>query len=94
MNEIMKRITANRLKDFSGLSIKGELPVSEEIINDVIQLIMGKKHQTLPDKQSSTSAAKEYQTDISELIEMLDVKDVKIGFKEKKAVVKLDIRKY
>ena len=94
MNKIMERITGNRLKDFSGLSIEGELPVSEEMINEVLQLFMGKMEKSTPDQEASASSTKENQTDFSEILNMLDVKDVKIGFKEKKAVLKFDIRKY
>ncbi len=94
MNKIIERITSNRLKDFSGLSIEGELPVSEEMINDVLQLFMGKFEKPSSVDQASDSSAKREHTDVSEIINMLDVKDVKIGLKEKKAVLKLDIRKY
>lgn len=94
MNKIIERITGNRLKDFSGLSIEGELPVSEEMINNVIQLCMGEIEKSSPDQEVSVSSTNENQTTISKIISMLDVKDVKIGLKEKKAVLKLDIRKY
>ncbi|HKI89207.1 MAG TPA: hypothetical protein VKA38_09275 [Draconibacterium sp.] len=94
MNKIMERITANRLKDFSGLSIEGELPVSEEMINEVLRLFMGKMEKSSLDQEASVSSANENQTDFSGIINMLDVKDVKIGLKEKKAVLKLNIRKY
>jgi len=55
MNKIMERITSNRLKDFSGLSIEGELPVSEEMINEVLQLFMGKMEKSAPDQEASAS---------------------------------------
>lgn len=94
MNKIIKRITTNRLKDFSGLSIEGELPVSEALVNDAIQLFMGKKINSSSDNNASNSSTEEIQMDISEMISMLDVKDLKVELKEKKAVLKLDMRKY
>jgi len=94
MNKIMERITGNRLKDFSGLSIEGELPVSEEMINEVLQLFMGKMGNSSPENEPSASSTEKEHLDFSEIINMLDVKDVKIGLKEKKAVLKLDLRKY
>lgn len=94
MNDIAKRLTDNRLKDFSGLSIEGELPVSEALINDVLQLFMGNKDNSSQVNQTPDSSAKESQTDFSEIMNMLDVKEVKIGLKEKKAVLKIEVRKY
>lgn len=94
MNKIIKRITDNRLKDFSGLSIEGEIPVSEEMINDVLQLFIGNEKNNLPEKPSETSSENTDKIDFSEIIKMLDVKDVKISLKEKKAVLKVEMRKY
>ena len=35
MNAILHRITESNLSDFKGLAVEGEIPVSEEILNDI-----------------------------------------------------------
>jgi hypothetical protein len=95
MNPIIQRITENRLNDFKGLSIEGEIPVSEEMVNEVLQLFLHqKKKPKKTDESSSSSASSEDSADFSQIFDSLDENDVKIEFKEKKAVLKVTVRKY
>lgn len=94
MNPIIRRITKNRLNDFKGLAIEGEIPVSEEMLNELIQLLMGKTEKSSPDNQASNSSMEKEHLDFSEIINMLDEKEVKIGLKDKKAILKIAARKY
>ena len=98
MNPIIRRITENRLNDFKGLSIEGEIPISEEMVNDVLQLFLHQKKapkKTGKTEQSSSSASSDNDSpDFSQIFDSLDENDVKIEFKEKKAVLKVTVRKY
>ena len=95
MNPIIRRITENRLNDFKGLSIEGEIPVSEEMLNEVLQLFLHqKKKPKKTDESSSTSGSSENSADFSQIFDSLDENDVKIELKEKQAVLKIAVRKY
>jgi len=96
MNPIIRRITENRLSDFKGLSIEGEIPVSEEILNEMLQLFLHqKKKPQKTGEPASPSSSGEDSPDISQIIiESLDENDVKIELKEKQAVLKVTVRKY
>ena len=98
MNPIIQRITENRLSDFKGLSIEGEIPISEEMVNDVLQLFLHQKKapkKTEKTEQSSSSASSDNDSpDIGQILESLDENDVKIELKEKQAVLKIAVRKY
>lgn len=95
MNPIIRRITENRLSDFKGLSIEGEIPVSEEMLNEVLELFLHqKKKPKKTDESSSSSSSGEDSVDISQIFESLDENEVKIELKEKQAVLKVTARKY
>jgi len=98
MNPIIRRITENRLSDFKGLSIEGEIPVSEEMVNDVLQLFLRQKKAPKKSKKTEQSASSSSSgndsPDIGQIFESLDENEVKIEFKEKKAVLKVTARKY
>ena len=98
MNPIIRRITENRLNDFKGLSIEGEIPISEEMVNDVLQLFLHQKkapEKTEKTEQSSSSSSSGNDSpDFSQIFDSLDENNVKIEFKEKKAVLKVTVRKY
>jgi len=95
MNPIIRRITENRLNDFKGLSIEGEIPVSEEMLNELLQLfLLQKKKPKKTGESSSSSASSENSVDFSQIFDSLDENDVKIELKEKQAVLKVTARKY
>jgi len=95
MNPIIRRITENRLNDFKGLSIEGEIPISEEMLNEVLQLFLHqKKKPQKTGKPASPSSSGEDSPDISQILDSLDENDVKIELKEKQAVLKVTARKY
>jgi len=95
MNPIIRRITENRLNDFKGLSIEGEIPVSEEMLNELLQLfLLQKKKPKKTGEPSSSSASSENSVDFSQIFDSLDENDVKIELKEKQAVLKVTARKY
>lgn len=98
MNPIIRRITENRLNDFKGLSIEGEIPVSEEMLNEVLQLFLHQKKAPKKaertEQSSSSSSSGNDSPDIGQILDSLDENDVKIEFKEKKAVLKVTARKY
>jgi hypothetical protein len=95
MNPIIRRITENRLNDFKGLSIEGEIPVSEEMVNEVLQLFLHqKKKPKKTGESSSSSASSEDSVDFSQIFDSLDENNVKIELREKQAVLKIAVRKY
>ncbi len=94
MNEILNRLSENNLNDFKGLSIVGELPVPEDVLNDVIGLIMGSFTNKPASKTEGSVHATGESPDFSKIMNSLDEKEVKIEFQEKRAVVKVNIRKY
>ena len=101
MNEIVQRIIANSLSDFKGLSVEGEIPVTEKMLNDLIQLgIKSMKTPTSSEKQPSakpateSSGAQEDSVDFTKVLDDLDEKEIKIELKEKGAVLKINIKKY
>ena len=98
MNPIIRRITENRLNDFKGLSIEGEIPISEEMVNEVLQLFLHQKKapkKTEKTEQSSSSSSSGNDSpDIGQILDSLDENDVKIELKEKQAVLKVTVRKY
>ena len=99
MNPIIRRITENRINDFKGLAIEGEIPISEEMVNDVIQLFLHqkkapKKAEKTEKSSSSSSSGSDDSPDIGQILDSLDENEVKIEFKEKKAVLKVTARKY
>jgi hypothetical protein len=95
MNPIIRRITENRLNDFKGLSIEGEIPISEEMVNDILQIFLHqKKKPKKTGESSSSSASAEDSADFSQIFNSLDENDIKIELKEKQAVLKIEVRKY
>ncbi|MGM0620773.1 MAG: hypothetical protein ACQETJ_07000 [Bacteroidota bacterium] len=95
MNPIIRRITETRLNDFKGLSIEGEIPVSEEMLNEMLQLFLHqKKKPKKTGESSSSSASGDDSVDFSQIFESLDENEVKIELKEKQAVLKVAVRKY
>ncbi len=95
MDAIIHRINESNLSDFKGLAIEGEIPVSEDILNDMIQMVMKKMQssQSSPTEKASAPSSGE-SIDFGKILSSLDEKDVKISFKEKFAILKLTARKY
>lgn len=102
MNAIVHRITESNLSDFKGLSVEGNIPISEEILNDMIRMFMEdmQKPKAAKEKPAGEAAPQpepetsEESLDINKLLSALDEKDVKIELKEKQAVIKVTVRKY
>lgn len=102
MNAILHRITESNLSDFKGLSVEGNIPISEEMLNDMIRMFMEdmqkpKNEKQQPAEESTTKAepsSKKDSIDIDKILNALDEKDVKIELKEKQAVIKVTVRKY
>lgn len=105
MNAIVHRIVESKLSDFKGLAIEGEIPVSEQIINDMIRLFIedmnAAAEKTKPEnagtaekKEAETSSTDEEGIDINKLMSALDEKNLSIELKEKQLVIKVNARKY
>ncbi|MFW6310166.1 MAG: hypothetical protein ACOC1D_03605 [Prolixibacteraceae bacterium] len=102
MNAIVHRITESNLSDFKGLSVEGQIPVSEEILNDMIRMFMEDMQKPKAEKekpaeepaQQPEPSSQEESIDINKILSALDEKDVKIELKEKQAVIKVTVRKY
>ena len=102
MNAIVHRITESNLSDFKGLSVEGNIPISEEILNDMIRMFMEDMQKPKAPKQQPAeepapkpeSSSQEESIDIDKILKALDEKDVKIELKEKQAVIKVTVRKY
>jgi hypothetical protein len=102
MNAIVHRITESNLSDFKGLSVEGNIPVSEEILNDMIRMFMEDVQKPKAEKEKPAEESKPQSgpgtsgesLDINKLLNALDEKDVKIELKEKQAVIKVTVRKY
>jgi hypothetical protein len=95
MNAIINRITDNNLQELKGLSIEGEIPVSEEFLNDLIKSFM----ETTPSKPAPKAPSQSQETaaggiDFTKIMSSLDKKEVSISLKEKQAILKISIKKF
>ncbi len=94
MNAILHRITESNLSDFKGLAVEGEIPVSEEILNELIQMVMEKMKSSPAPAEKPSAPSPGQSIDFGKILNSLDEKDVKISFKEKLAILKITARKY
>lgn len=105
MNAIVHRIIESRLSDFKGLAVEGEIPVSEQIINDMIRIFIEDMNAAGDKPKTENTATRESKTaesssedkgsiDINKIMSALDEKNLSIELKEKQLVIKINARKY
>ncbi len=93
MKAVVHRILENNLSELKGLSVEGEIPITEEFLNDLIQVFMkSNSQQNAVVQKSSTSSAE--GIDFNQILNALDEKDLKIELKEKLAVIKINAKKF
>jgi hypothetical protein len=95
MYAIINKITENNLQELKGLSIEGEIPVSEEFLNGLIKSFMESapsKSAPQPSFQSQDKAAG--GIDFSKIMSSLDKKEIYVSLKEKQAILKISIKKF
>ena len=92
MKAIIDRLLQNGLEDLKGLWVEGEIPVSQDILNDLIKNFL---ENNTPAENDSAGNKKTTGNgfDIGKMLTSLDVKEIKIELKEKVAVIKVNIRK-
>lgn len=93
MEAIVNRILKNNLNELRGLTIEGEIPVKEELLNELIQVYLESSGNS-PDTLSASTSSKATGIDFMQILESLDKKEVKIELKEKIAVIKISARKF
>lgn len=93
MKAIVDRILENNLNELKGLSIEGEIPFTEEFLNELIGIFLenNSPHSATGTK---TPASSEAGLDISQILNALDKKELKIELKEKLAVLKINAKKF
>ena len=59
MKAVINRILKNNLKEFRGLSVEGEIPVTEEFLNELIQLYLENSStvSTSPGQNTSSTSS-------------------------------------
>ena len=92
MKAIIDRLINNKLEDLKGLSVEGEIPLTEDFINELLQAFLHNKNSGNANLISKPSSAAN-ELNISQLMESLDHKDVKVEFREKVVVLKLNLKK-
>jgi hypothetical protein len=70
MEKIINRIIAGGLKELSGLEVKGQLPLRDELLNEFLQ--EGLKSFTQQSPASGSSAGS--TPDISPILDQMDIK--------------------
>jgi hypothetical protein len=94
MNALIQRILQNNLTELKGLSIEGEIPVSEDFLNDLIKFYisnMSKPGKDLPPTHELHDEGPILH--LEKLINNLDKKDITLSLKEKQALIKISIKK-
>jgi hypothetical protein len=93
MKAVVHRILENNLDELKGLSIEGEIPLTEEFLNDLIGLYLADNTQANTNSQQASSSFKE-GIDFSQILNSLDTKELKIELKEKIAIIKINAKKF
>jgi hypothetical protein len=101
MKAIIHRILENNLNELKGLSIEGEIPLTEDILNELIGLFKDsmttqpESHsETEPFTVSPSSSSSGDSVDISKIYNALDEKELKVELREKLAVLKISAKKF
>jgi hypothetical protein len=93
MKAVVNRILENNLNELKGLSIEGEIPFTEEFLNELIGIyIQNNSPQSSAGINSPSSSGA--GLDISQIINALDKKELRIELKEKLAVLKINAKKF
>lgn len=93
MNEGFHKILENYLNEFNGFSIEGDIPITEEFLNELIEVYL-KDNTPQSEVVPKTPASTEPGFDISKILNVLDKKELKIELREKVAYLKFKIKKY
>lgn len=93
MKAVVNRILENNLSELKGLSIEGEIPFTEEFLNELIGIFLenNSPQSTTGIKAPSSSGE---GLDISQILNALDKKELRIELKEKLAVLKINAKKF
>ena len=94
MNAIISKILENDLQEMKGLSVTGEIPVSEDFLNEAIRLFIGNLatgHSTHEPAANHKEATEDI--DFTRIIHSLDKKEVTISLREKQAIIRFNIKK-
>lgn len=93
MKAVVNRILENNLSELKGLSIEGEIPVTEDFLNQLIDAFMESSSQptagTIKSSPSMTGGI-----NFSQILNALDKKEFRIELKEKLAVIKISAKKF
>lgn len=93
MKAVVQRILENNLNELKGLSIEGEIPFTEEFLNELIGIFL--ENSSMPSAAGiQAPASSEAKPDISKILNSLDKKELKIELKEKLAVLKINAKKF
>lgn len=93
MKAVIDRLLNNNLNDLKGLSVEGEIPFTEEFLNELIQLFLeNSKASKAP--ASPISPSNVANLDVMQILGSLDKKEIKIELKEKHAVLKINAKKF
>jgi hypothetical protein len=93
MKAVVDRILENNLNELKGLSIEGEIPFTEEFLNELVGIFLASgspAKTTFQPPAPSTGAG----IDFSQILNKLDKKELKIELKEKLAVLKISVKKF
>ncbi len=93
MKAVVNRIFENNLDELKGLSIEGEIPVTEKFLNELITLYLaGNSQVETTDKQPSSLLSA--GIDLNQVLSSLDKKELKVELKEKVAIIKINAKKF
>ncbi len=95
MYAIINKITDNNLQEMKGLTIEGEIPVSEEFLNGLIKSFM----EAAPTKSDPPPSIQPQEKstggiDFAKILSSLDKKEISVSLKEKQAILKISIKKF
>lgn len=94
MNAIVQKILNNRLQDLAGSQLKGQLVLSDELINDALLDLLGQLRATTP---PAPAPAEEQPVptvgfpDPAELLQHLQVNELKVRSEKGKMKVQIDV---
>ncbi len=93
MKAVVNRILENNLNELKGLSIEGEIPFTEEFLNELIGIFL-ENNSSQPTDGIKAPASSGAGLDISQILNALDKKELRIELKEKLAVLKINAKKF
>ncbi len=87
MQQVIHRILTNNLSDFEGLNIKGKIPISEEIVNQLISSYVDAFFS------SNTASNSGPDSDYTKLFKKLKPYAFKISFEQGKAIIDFELQR-